>query len=49
MGLLVCPASFQRLMEKVMEGIQHVLVYIDDVIIDTADHDTHLQVLETTH
>ena len=48
MGLLGCPASFQRLMEKVMEGIQHVLVYIDDVIIHTADHETHLRILEDT-
>lgn len=46
MGLLGCPASFQRLMEKVMEGIQHVLVYIADIIIHMADHKTHLQVIE---
>jgi hypothetical protein len=48
MGLLGCPASFQRLMERVMEGIQNVLIYIDDVIIHTQDHERHLQVLEQT-
>jgi hypothetical protein len=48
MGLLGCPASFQRLMERVMDGIKNVLIYIDDVIIHTQDHDLHLQVLEQT-
>ena len=48
MGLLGCPASFQRLMERVMEGIDNVLIYIDDVIIHTQDHDKHLEILEAT-
>jgi hypothetical protein len=48
MGLLGCPASFQRLMEKVMEGVQNVLIYIDDVIIHTQDHPSHLKILELT-
>ena len=46
MGLLGCPASFQHLMEKVLDGIQNIIVYIDNVIIHTATHDHHLQVLE---
>ncbi len=33
MGLLGCPASFQRLMEAAMKGIPNVLVYIDDVLV----------------
>ena len=31
MGLLGCPASFQRLMEAAMFGIKKVIVYIDDL------------------
>ena len=46
MRLLGCPASFQRLMEKVLDGIQNIIVYIDDVIIHTATHEHHLQVLD---
>ena len=46
MGLLGCPASFQRLMEKVLDGIKNIIVYIDDVIIHTATHELHLQILD---
>jgi hypothetical protein len=46
MGLLGCPASFQRLMETVLLNIKNVLVYIDDLLIHTSNHDDHLQVLE---
>ncbi len=46
MGLLGCPASFQRLMETVLRDINNVLVYIDDVLLHTATHEQHLQVLE---
>ncbi len=47
MGLLGCPASFQRLMEMVLRNINNVLVYIDDVLLHTATHEEHLKVLET--
>jgi Reverse transcriptase (RNA-dependent DNA polymerase) len=46
MGLLGCPASFQQLMETVLRNINNVMVYIDDVLLHTATHDEHLQVLE---
>jgi len=42
MGLLGCPASFQRLMEAVLRNINNVLVYIDDLLIHTATHEEHL-------
>jgi hypothetical protein len=45
MGLLGCPASFQWLMETVLRNINNVLVYIDDVLLHTATHHEHLQVL----
>jgi hypothetical protein len=46
MGLLGCPASFQRLMETVLRNINNVLVYIDDILLHTSTHEEHLQVLE---
>ena len=46
MGLLGCPASFQRLMEAVLRNIKNVLVYIDDLLVHTDSHEEHLVVLE---
>jgi hypothetical protein len=46
MGLLGCPASFQRLMEKLMDGIENVIVYIDDLLIHSKTHEHHLQILD---
>ncbi len=46
MGLLGCPASFQRLMEQVLRGLQNTLIYIDDVLIHTDTHKKHLEALE---
>jgi hypothetical protein len=33
MGLLGCPASFQRLMEKMIDNFNNVIVNIDDLLI----------------
>jgi hypothetical protein len=46
MGLLGCPASFQRLMEGVLRNLQNVIVYIDDLLIHSDTHKRHLQILE---
>jgi len=46
MGLLGCPASFQRLMEMVLVNIKGVIVYIDDLLIHSKDHESHLKTLE---
>jgi hypothetical protein len=46
MGLLGCPASFQRLMEGVLCDILNVLVYINDLLVHTDMHEKHLQVLD---
>jgi hypothetical protein len=46
MGLLGCLASFQRLMEQVLRGLQNILIYIDDVLIHTDTHEKHLEALE---
>ncbi len=45
MGLLGCPASFQRLMETVVHKIANVIVYIDDLLVHSASHDEHLETL----
>ncbi len=45
MGLLGCPASFQRLMETVVNGISNVIVYIDDLLVHSATHEEHLEML----
>ena len=46
MGLLGCLATFQRLVEAVMHGIQNVLVYIDDLILHAKTHEEHLTTLD---
>jgi hypothetical protein len=44
-GLTNSPAAFQRLLDHVLEGIAGVYVYIDDVIICSEDHKSHLAIL----
>jgi hypothetical protein len=46
MGLLRCPASFQRLMEGILRNISNVIVYIDDLLVHTQTHDKHQKVLD---
>jgi hypothetical protein len=45
MGLLGCPASFQRLMETVVKSIENVIVYIDDLLVHSASHEEHIATL----
>jgi hypothetical protein len=42
MGLLGCPASFQCLMETVVNGISNVIVYIDNLLVHSASHEEHI-------
>ena len=46
MGLLGAPSSFQRLMEKVVQGLRNVIVYIDDLLLHSDTHEQHLQLLD---
>jgi hypothetical protein len=46
MGLLGCPASFQRLMKKLMDNISNVIVYIDDLLVHSQSHEQHLMSLK---
>ena len=43
MGLTGAPASFCKLMEKVMTGMPFILRYLDDLLAASKDHATHLQ------
>ena len=44
-GLTSAPATFERLMEKVLKGLQWqtLLLYLDDVIIFSKDFESHLE------
>jgi hypothetical protein len=46
MGILGCLASFQCLMEGVLQYISNVIVYIDDLLVHTQNHDDQIRVLE---
>jgi hypothetical protein len=46
MGILGCPASFQRLMETIVKGIPNVLVYIDDLLLHSHTHAEHIRLLD---
>ena len=41
-GILGCPASFQRLVEKAMEGFASCIIYINNLLIHTDTHDKHI-------
>jgi hypothetical protein len=45
MGLLGCPASFQCLMETVVNGLANKIVYIDDLLVHSATHSEHFVAL----
>ena len=47
-GLRNAPATFQRLMDVVFSGLkwQGILVYLDDIIVYSADEERHLLLLE---
>ena len=44
-GLTSAPATFERLMEKVLKGLQWqtLLLYLDDVIVFSKDFESHLE------
>jgi hypothetical protein len=46
MGLASAPSAFQRLVELVVKGIDHVVVYIDDLITHSKTHEQHLESLD---
>ena len=42
-GVASTPAMFQRLMDTILQGIPHVICYIDDILVTGKDDDDHLQ------
>jgi hypothetical protein len=46
MGLLGCPASFQRLVEIITNGLINVIVYIDDIQLHSRNHFEQKEQLE---
>lgn len=42
-GIASAPGMFQRLMEKVIAGIPHSAVYLDDIIVTGVNNDNHLE------
>jgi hypothetical protein len=46
MGLLGCPASFQRLMETVVHRLTNIMVYIDDLLVHSATHPENITALD---
>ena len=48
-GLCGAPATFERLMEKLMQGLQwdSLLVYLDNIIVLSSDEKTHLTRLDS--
>ena len=46
-GIASAPAIFQRTMDVILQGIAHVMYYIDDIIITGKDDNEHLSTLVT--
>jgi hypothetical protein len=45
MGISLASELFQEIMEKVLEGIEHIKIALDDVLIHTKDITTHEKIL----
>ena len=45
-GVLSAPAIFQRVMENVLQGMDNVIVYFDDILIAGKSMSDHLDTLE---
>ena len=45
-GVASAPAMFQRAMECVLQGIDHTVVYVDDILVTGASIEEHLHTLD---
>ena len=46
-GVASAPALFQKLMDSVLQGIQHVICYIDNILVTSSSGEEHLRNLAT--
>ena len=46
-GVASAPALFQKLMDTVLQGIPHVICYIDDILVTGTSDEDHLRNLAT--
>ena len=44
-GMKNCPATFQRLMNQLIAGMEGIAVYLDDAIVYSDDFDQHLEII----
>ena len=45
-GIASAPALFQKKMDSVLQGIKHVVCYIDDILVTGSNESEHLRNLE---
>ena len=45
-GVASAPALFQKAMDTILQGIPHVICYIDDILVSGGSYTQHLQSLE---
>ena len=45
-GTVSCPASFQRMMEAIVKGVDGIIVYIDDLLVHLDTHKKQIDILE---
>ena len=45
-GIASAPALFQKVMDTILQGLDHAMVFIDDILLTGATEEEHLKVLE---
>jgi len=45
-GISSAPGIFQRVMENVLQGIPNVVIYLDDILLSSANKSDHLKLLD---
>ena len=45
-GLLGCLASFQHMMEAIIKGLEHIIVYINNLLVHSDTHKKQIDILE---
>lgn len=45
-GIASAPAIFQKAMDSILQGLQHVICYLDDILVTETTEEEHLQNLD---